>query len=308
MGKTIDLTDMIFGRWKVISYAGKNKWGHSAWNCICECGNEKVVDGKSLRRGESISCDCLRREVISKNQFKDLTGKIFGRLTVIRYIGKNSYNISNWLCKCSCGNKKEISTQYLSKKSIIEKSCGCVSREKGSSSFRDLSGKRYGKLVILKFNGMNKFQQSTWLCRCGCENTCVICISELKKRKSCGCLKESYIASELKKYCVKNYNADKSENREFINPSTKHSLPFDIYIPDRKIFIEIHGIQHYILCQFHKLASTKNGTTPEEEFEYQKKKDRMKRKYARKNGIYIEVDLRKIKTIEEAIIFIQKFI
>lgn len=36
----------------------------------------------------------------------DLTGKKFGRITVIQYAGKSKCNHIQWKCKCDCG--KEI--------------------------------------------------------------------------------------------------------------------------------------------------------------------------------------------------------
>ena len=51
MTKRIDMTGRRFGRWLVKSYAGKQKW-----NCQCDCGTEKAVDGRSLRRGISNGC------------------------------------------------------------------------------------------------------------------------------------------------------------------------------------------------------------------------------------------------------------
>lgn len=37
--------------------------------------------------------------------FKDLTGKVFNRLTVIQLIGKNKHTQLLWECLCECGNK-----------------------------------------------------------------------------------------------------------------------------------------------------------------------------------------------------------
>ena len=67
------------------------------------------------------------------------------------------------------------------------------------------------------------------------------------------------------------------------------------------IYIEINGKQHYILNTWHYALAKKNGTTPEEELNYQKTRDKLKRTFARKNGKFIEIDLRKIKSLEEAI-------
>ena len=59
----IDLTGQKFGRLKVVSLftplSRKTKW-----NCICDCGAERIVRGDGLRSGKSQSCGCLRREHI----------------------------------------------------------------------------------------------------------------------------------------------------------------------------------------------------------------------------------------------------
>lgn len=56
----IDLTGQVFGRWSVVSYAGK---GTSKWNVRCECGTEAIVTGGNLKSGKTKSCGCLRVEV-----------------------------------------------------------------------------------------------------------------------------------------------------------------------------------------------------------------------------------------------------
>jgi len=56
----------------------------------------------------------------------DLTGKKFGRWTVIRR-GENKDNRVAWYCKCECGNTNTIITRVLVKGQ--SKSCGCLQRE-----------------------------------------------------------------------------------------------------------------------------------------------------------------------------------
>lgn len=66
MAKRIDLTGQRFGRLVVISYneeVSKQKKGPH-WNCICDCGNEKVVWGSDLKRGKTQSCGCFMREKV----------------------------------------------------------------------------------------------------------------------------------------------------------------------------------------------------------------------------------------------------
>jgi hypothetical protein len=35
------------------------------WRCLCDCGNERLIDGAKLRNGESRSCGCLQKELQS---------------------------------------------------------------------------------------------------------------------------------------------------------------------------------------------------------------------------------------------------
>lgn len=51
-----------FGRLVVIKQEDYTKNKTVKWLCKCDCGNEKIIDGSSLRRGLTKSCDCLLRE------------------------------------------------------------------------------------------------------------------------------------------------------------------------------------------------------------------------------------------------------
>lgn len=69
MFKKMDLEGGKFGRLTVLNFDSiKNK--NSYWLCACECGNQKVVAGGSLKNGISKSCGCLQRENTSKANFK----------------------------------------------------------------------------------------------------------------------------------------------------------------------------------------------------------------------------------------------
>jgi hypothetical protein len=51
---------------------GKNRKYRFA-HCLCECGNTTDVELKSLKRGETLSCGCLRREMRRANQTHGLS-------------------------------------------------------------------------------------------------------------------------------------------------------------------------------------------------------------------------------------------
>jgi hypothetical protein len=60
-----DLTGERFGRLAVIKYAGTNNHRESLWECKCDCGGSRVVRRGSLTSGDTSSCGCFRKEVMS---------------------------------------------------------------------------------------------------------------------------------------------------------------------------------------------------------------------------------------------------
>lgn len=54
---------------------------------------------------------------------RDLSGEIYGQLTVLRFAGQNKQHVSLWVCRCSCGKEKVISSMGL--RSGKTTSCGC---------------------------------------------------------------------------------------------------------------------------------------------------------------------------------------
>ena len=57
----------------------------------------------------------------------NLTGKRFGRLTVIGESNKGDKNHRHVLCKCDCGNEKDVAICSL--RSGNTQSCGCIHQE-----------------------------------------------------------------------------------------------------------------------------------------------------------------------------------
>ena len=133
MGKLIDLTGKTFGKLTVIEHCGKIK-GNSEhyWKCQCECGNETLVKGSSLRSGNTKSCGCGKYDGIKKynmdqsEKSKILIGEKFGKLTVIEDIGFKQQvegHSRRWYrCQCECGNIKEVMGNLLKQGQSL--SCG----------------------------------------------------------------------------------------------------------------------------------------------------------------------------------------
>ena len=138
--KLIDLTGQRFGRLTVL-YRDKEKENEKRnkttfWKCKCDCGNEVSVTSGSLRGGRTNSCGCLAEDV-RHNKKNDLTGKKFGRLTVLyenkEDIRKETRRGIVWHCKCDCGNECDVFATHLMQGQI--KSCGCFQKDTVSKMF-----------------------------------------------------------------------------------------------------------------------------------------------------------------------------
>lgn len=119
--------------------------------------------------------------------FRDLTGQRFGRLVVL-YRSDNIGNRVAWHCLCDCGKEKDVKGSLLIQGKT--RSCGCLSDENRHLFKEDLTGQRFGRLIVLnrcknKINGYWK-----WHCLCDCGNTIDVVSTSLKNgnTKSCGCL------------------------------------------------------------------------------------------------------------------------
>ena len=168
-----DLSGMKFGKLTPISYYRKDN--RTYWHCKCDCGNEIDVQAQHLVDGHTKSCGCTKKN--------DLTGKEYGRLTVIKYVGKNKDNRNIWHCKCSCGNELDVLQHDL----VCHRktSCGC---ERYEELDKLLIGSKVNKLTVLYRNGKNKRGEVLYRCRCDCGNELDVKSYTLKNKaiKSCG--------------------------------------------------------------------------------------------------------------------------
>jgi hypothetical protein len=61
-----DMTAQKIGRWTVVGFSHKASNSECVWYCACDCGVLSAVTGGKLRNGCSLSCGCLRKDVLSK--------------------------------------------------------------------------------------------------------------------------------------------------------------------------------------------------------------------------------------------------
>lgn len=183
-----DLTNRVFG--KLIVLSKNNTFGdsnHSYWDCQCECGKITTVRKDALIEGKTRSCGCNSYRAAGIKNMDDLTGKKFGKLTVIKrdFEKTDASKQAFWWCICDCGEKVSVGRSSL--KSGATRSCGCL-KSKGEEkiskilnsnkiphikgyTFDDLKGKKnklkfdFGILdshqsliCLIEFQGVQHFQ------------------------------------------------------------------------------------------------------------------------------------------------------
>lgn len=122
-----DLTGNRYGILTVNGFAGVDKNNGATWDCTCDCGITKIISGQSLRKGLTNSCGNHRKPTRD-----DLTGKKFGRWTVIKFFEIDKHRMAKWECLCECGKTGSVATAAL--KSGGSLSCGCIAAEKASKT------------------------------------------------------------------------------------------------------------------------------------------------------------------------------
>lgn len=112
-----------------------------------------------------------------RGRFRDLTGKKFGKWTVIKRSGSDARYNATWFCECECGTIKEINSYNLNLGK--SKSCGCERR-------KNRIGQRFGNLTVIE-----RLDSGSWRCLCDCGNE-KICPVLRKDRPptSCGCARK----------------------------------------------------------------------------------------------------------------------
>lgn len=112
MGQLKDLTGQKFGKLTVLRRVEDRKRGRPMWLCQCECGNQTVVSStRLLLPNGTRSCGCLRHQ--PSNNLVDLTGKVFGHLTVLRRDESVTGGKAKWICRCTCGNTVSVFSSSL---------------------------------------------------------------------------------------------------------------------------------------------------------------------------------------------------
>ena len=146
-------------------------------------------------------------------------------LTVLREVKRESSPKHYWLCKCQCGKETVVEESHL--KNGHTKSCGCYRRTAQKKRARDLTGLRFGRLLVLEAVLDADGFLTGWKRQCDCGKQCVCKSFSLISgvTKSCGCLQEEQRKENMNKAihfvdgtCVERIASRKA----FVNNTTGH--------------------------------------------------------------------------------------
>ncbi len=98
-----DLTNVRFGRLIALIRIKTDKNRHAMWECICDCGNTKLIAGTSLIEGYTQSCGCYQKEALSKSATKH--GKSNTKM----------YNVYRGMIARCYGNERKYEKRYKGK-------------------------------------------------------------------------------------------------------------------------------------------------------------------------------------------------
>ena len=143
----------------------------------------------------------------------DITGQKFGRWMALNLIKKRIRGSIAWKCRCDCGNIAPMpATQLTSGRS---KSCGC-------STKKDITGQRFGRLVVIKLTNKRSSGGIVWRCLCDCGKIVLVLGTHLRigNTKSCGCYKKECTAANGRK-TVKNITGKRFFRLVAIKPTDR---------------------------------------------------------------------------------------
>jgi hypothetical protein len=126
-----------------------------------------------------------------------MLGHTFGKLTILKYVGKSEKGENLWYCRCSCGETVISRTSNVDKPKSACRKCKIQAGPKAEYMKTYLLGQKFGKLDVVSYEGRNKRGFGLWKCQCDCGNIIVTLAYSLAtgSSQSCGCTRiDAFVA------------------------------------------------------------------------------------------------------------------
>lgn len=199
---TLHIAGQKFGRLLAVRYLRSEK-KKAVWLFRCDCGAEPELLATFVKRGHTQSCGCLRIERAREAVLSDISGRRFGRLSVLCRSGFSRDGRVQWSCICDCGRTVDRSAK--NQQNGTATSCGCKKAEAAAENVAarevDFVGRRFGKLVVVSLASNDRAKR--WLCSCDCGGKRIVPHGSLQQGRtvSCGCAakeRTSYMSADAR--------------------------------------------------------------------------------------------------------------
>lgn len=221
-----DLTGQRFGRLTVVEKTDNTYQNNTIWHCVCDCGNEIDVIGRSLTSGNTKSCGCLNHDpkpaqpdTVDKTRASSLTKTVFSTNTSgIRGVSWNKQK-GKWEAyikfkgqQYKLGLYDDISeakearekAESLTFEDFLDYYTSIVlNRDKTvGRPAKDIRGIKFGKLTPLFPTGKRKNTSIIWRCQCDCGEMLSVKLNHLTSGHTTCCTKcgEIQRRENLRKY------------------------------------------------------------------------------------------------------------
>lgn len=137
----------------VVEQMESTKQGQRRWLCRCDCGGTCVSTTGNLNSGHTTNCGCKKSP--------DLTGKVFGKLTVLGRSDKRNprgkRTTPMWECRCECGAITYKATDTLTNpdKSMCNECAGKYAADIARQSAGFVGGTQITKIADMKPTAAN---------------------------------------------------------------------------------------------------------------------------------------------------------
>ena len=179
----------------------------------------------------------------------DLTGNVYGELTVIEMLYGYKYvsGKPRTYCRCCSQDGDEVIVRADALRS------GATRSMKGAGKTGkkvDITGMKFGLLTATEPTGKRATNGSViWKCMCDCGNLTEAPIHQITRGHtlSCGCRHQSKWEIFISDYLISLNIAFYPQKRfpDCKNKKQSDMLPFDFYLPDYNICIEYDGEHHF---------------------------------------------------------------
>lgn len=127
----------------------------------------------------------------------NLKGQKFGDWTVLRQVEPPEHIKQRtgafWLCRCTCGRKQAVRGSYLTSpgpRTTTRACLRCASAKQGQrqiAAAEDLTGRKFGDLLVIQRAGSTRHKMPLWRCRCFCGAIRIVARHNLKSGNTKGC-------------------------------------------------------------------------------------------------------------------------